>query len=106
MVENIKEEITNGLDTSGINKGDDIIIQEKDITVTITNTDNQKNEMNTKSNTTTIDLGECETKLKKVYNISQNESLYILKMDVKQEGYKIPKIQYEVYYPLIQNCMH
>ena len=100
MVENIKEEITNGLDTSGINKGDDIIIQEKDVTVTITNTDNQKNKMNTKTNTTTIDLGDCEVKLKHHYNIPEKESLYILKMDVKQDGYKIPKIQYEVYYPL------
>ena len=24
-------------------------------------------------------------------------------MDVKQEGYKIPKIQYEVYYPLYKD---
>ena len=33
-------------------------------------------------------------------NISKNESLYILKMEIKQDGYKIPKIQYEVYFPL------
>ena len=49
---------------------------------------------------TTIDLGECENKIKEEYNISKNKSLYILKIDVKQEGYKIPKIAYEVYYPL------
>ena len=100
MVDNIKEEITNGLDTSGIDKGEDIIIQQKDITVTITKSDNQKNQLNIKTNTTNIDLVKCEKKLKEHYNISENESLYILKMDVKQEGYKIPKIQYEVYYPL------
>ena len=52
------------------------------------------------TNTTNIDLGKCETKLKNHYNISENESLYILKIDIKQEGYKIPKMQYEVYYPL------
>ena len=102
MVENIREEITNSLDISVIGGGKDILIQEKDITVTITNSDNQKNQLNTKTNSTSIDLGECETKLKEYYNISKNESLYILKMDVKQEGYKIPKIQYEVYYPLNQ----
>ena len=84
MVENIQEEITNGIDTSGIDKGEDIIIQEKDVTVTITKNNNQKNEMNSKTNTTSIDLGECETKLKNKYNISKNESLYILKMDIKQ----------------------
>ena len=66
----------------------------------VSNFDNQKNQINSKTNYTSIDLGECETKLKKEYNISQTESLYILKMDVKQEGYKIPKIEYEVYYPL------
>ena len=100
MVENIKEEIINGIDTSEIDEGEDLIIQDKDITLTITKTDNQKDQMNTKTNTTSIDLGECETKLKNQYNISENESLYILKMDVNQDGYKIPKIQYEVYYPL------
>ena len=49
---------------------------------------------------TTIDLGECEYKIKDEYNIPKNKSLYILKIDVKQEGLKIPKIEYEVYYPL------
>ena len=100
MVENIREEIVNDLDTSGIDNGKDIIINEKDITITLTKNDNQKNEMNSKTNNTSINLGNCEQKLKNHYNIPENESLYILKMDIKQEGYKIPKIQYEVYYPL------
>ena len=100
MVNDIQKEITNGIDTSTIDKGDDILIEEKDVTVTITKNSNQKNEINTKSNKTSIDLGDCEVKLKERYNIPKNESLYILKMDVKQEGYNIPKIQYEVYYPL------
>ena len=100
MVNDIKEEITNGIDTSTIDKGEDIVIEAKDVTITITKNSNQKNEINTKSNKTSIDLGDCEVKLKERYNIPKNESLYILKMDVKQEGYNIPKIQYEVYYPL------
>ena len=33
--------------------------------------------ISSKTDGASIDLGECETKLKKVYNISQNESLYI-----------------------------
>ena len=78
IVENIRKEMANGFDTSDIDKGEDIIIQEKDITITITRNDNQKNQINSKTNNTSIDLGECETKLKKVYNISQNESLYII----------------------------
>ena len=99
LVENIKEEITNNIDILDIEK-EDIIIEEKDIILTITKNDNQKQEITTKTNTTSIDLGECEKKLKNKYNISENASLYIFKMDVKQDGYQIPKIQYEVYYPL------
>ena len=44
-----------------------------------------------------------ENKIKEEYNIPKNKSLYILKIDVKQEGYQIPKIIYEVYYPLFGN---
>ena len=56
--------------------------------------------MKKKLNISTIDLGECENKIKEEYNIPKNKSLYILKIDVKQDGLKIPKIEYEVYYPL------
>ena len=97
-VENVKEELTKGFDTSDIDKGEDVVINQKGSTITISTSDNQKNDKN--SNTTTIDLGECETKIKEEYNISKNKSLYILKIDVKQEGLKVPKIAYEVYYPL------
>ena len=100
MIANIKKEIINGANITKINEGEDIIIQEFNITVTITNNNNQKKQINSKTNNTIIDFEKCETKLKKHYNISDNESLYILKMDVKQEGYKIPIMQYEAYYPL------
>ena len=69
------------------------------ITYTITTTKNQKNQINT--NTTTIDLGHCETKLKEEYNISMNESLYILKIDILID-YMV-KIEYEVYYNFSSN---
>ena len=59
MVENIRNEITNGIDTSGIDKGNDIMIQEKDITITITKNTNQKKQINSKTNISSIDLGEC-----------------------------------------------
>ena len=80
---------------------EDVIMQQNYSIITITNTEIQKMQKNL--NTTTIDLGECENKLKEAYNISKNASLYILKIDIKQEGYNIPKIEYEVYYPLCQN---
>ena len=31
---------------------------------------------------TSIDLGECETLLRNYYNISNNETLYMKKMDI------------------------
>ena len=40
---------------------------------------------------TSIDLGECEILLRKFYNISLNEIIYIKKIDVNQQGMKIPK---------------
>lgn len=75
-----------------------ILIKQKDSTVTITTTENQKNEE--LINSTTINLGECENKIKEKYGIPSYKSLYILKIDIKQKGLKIPKIVYEVYYPL------
>ena len=98
-INNIREDLTNGFDTSDIDDGGDIVIEEKGTKLTITTTENQKNS-ETNKNATTINLGECETKLKDYYKIPLNKSLYILKLDVLQEGMKIPKIEYEVYYNL------
>ena len=48
------------------------------MTVIITKSDNQKNEINEKTNTTSIDLGECEDKLKEEYHLPDNASFYLL----------------------------
>ena len=48
-------------------------------------------------NETTINLGLCENILKDAYNISYNTSLYLLIIQIKQAGMKIPKVEYEVY---------
>ena len=66
--------------------------------ITLTNTYNQDNNIN--QNSSTIHLGECKGRLIDYYNISKNDSLYILKIDVKEKGMKIPKVEYEVLYPL------
>ena len=50
-----------------------------------------------------IDLCKCENILKDEYNISINNSLYILQYIFEEEGMKIPKIEYEVYFPLYDN---
>lgn len=64
------------LDTSKIDCGKDEVNIIKNISVIMTSTKNQKNKEN--DNNITIDLCECENILKDEYNISKNNSLYIL----------------------------
>ena len=52
---------------------------------------------------TKIDLGECETELRNYYNISDNEILYMKKIDMYQEGLKTIKVEYDVYAKLFGN---
>ena len=82
-------------DTAHLDKGKEEIIETEKIKITFTTTQNQKNNKN--ENITKIDLGECETLLRKFYNLTNNESLYMKKIDVMQEGMKTPKIEYDVY---------
>ena len=99
LVNNIQENIMSGeMDISNITSGEDIVREEKGISFTVTTTENQKTNEN--NNVTTINLGGCENKIKEHYKIPKNETLYIFKIDAIQEGMKIPKIEYEVYYPL------
>ena len=46
-----------------------------------------------------LDLKECDNILKNTYNISKNNSLYIFQLIVEEPGMKIPKVEYEIYYP-------
>ena len=97
--EKIKDLMKKGVDTNSVKNGNDIVINVTPVNYTITNTKNQKN--NDNNNVSTIDLGECEDKLKEEYNISKNNSLYILKVDLIKE--QIHKVEYEVYYPFFPN---
>ena len=91
-----KNQIMSEINKTKLENGNDEEIKEDNIIIALTTTSNQKNNENI--NKTTINLGECEYKLKWYYNISINDSLYIIKIDLKEEGMKIPKIEYEVYY--------
>ena len=73
------------------------------MTITLTTTDNQKYQNSENINTTTIDLGECENLIRQEYNISDEQKLYIKKIDVIQDGLKIPYVQYNVYSKLNGN---
>ena len=103
LINNIKEEITNGgmdeLITNVIqNNKTDLIINEDNTLFQITSTENQKN--NKYNNISSIILGECETILKKIYGINENTPLLIFKIDYYQPNSQIPIIGYEVYHPL------
>ena len=103
IIKNLKEDIIKGnLNTllSDLVNGtkEDLIAEYKDITYQLTTTENQK--FGSYNNISTIDLGECEGKLKEIYGIDHNLSLIILKIDYKMEGLLIPVIGYEVFHPI------
>ena len=81
--------------TSELDKGKDEIIETEKMTITFTTIQNQKNNLN--NNITIIDLGECEILLRNYYNLTNDEILYMKKIEVIQEGMKIPKIEYDIY---------
>ena len=93
VIEDIRKEIAH-LDTSDIDKGKNIIIEQKDSIITISSTEYQKKDNSL--NITEINLYECENKLREYYKIPKNNSLYILQLEVKQPGFKIPKIEYRI----------
>ena len=92
----IQKDLTRGYDLSEVDSGNDVIIERNNSLYIITTTENQKIE----SNRPTISFGKCETNLKNYYNISLEAALYILKIEVYIKGMKIPKIEYELYYPI------
>ena len=94
LIENILKEFNRTEMDSGIDKNKFF----KNMEIILTSTQNQKN--NEEKNNITMLLGQCENILKTKYNVSENDSLYILQIVSKEEGMKIPKIEYEIYYPL------
>ena len=76
----------------------DIEVFDSDIIYQITKTSHQEN--NKYENISVIKLLDCEKRLKFVYNISENMSLIIFKVDLYQKGLLTPQVEYEVYHPL------
>ena len=103
IIKNIKEDLMNGnLDTllEDVVDGSkqDLIATDKDLIYQITTTGNQQNNIYT--NISTVNLGECEQRLKGIYNINDSLSLIILKVDYYMPGLLIPVIGYEIYHPI------
>ena len=97
ILENVESIFTSKYyNTSILESGQDqILIDNEKIKVTLTTTQNQINNIN--DNMTSIYLGHCETLLRNFYNISNDKLLYIKKIDVVQEGMKIPKVEFDIY---------
>jgi len=76
----------------------DFIIEDIDVVYQITSSENQNNyEYN---NISIILLKNCEEKLKNHYEIPEDETLIIFKIDIIKEGLLIPIIEYEIYNPI------
>ena len=88
------DNLTFGLNMSELDSKKEIIFEQNNLKYIISTTDFQKRE----SNKSTIDLGNCEIKLKNNSNIPLEETLYIFKIEFNINGMKIPKTEYEVYY--------
>ena len=91
-------------DTSNIDSGKEEKIETEKMTITFTTTQNQKNNIDD-INTTSIDMGDCEGLIRKYYNLSINETLYIKKIDIVQEGMQISKVGYDVYSKLFGKAL-
>ena len=94
VISQTRNELLNSFDVSVVNGG---IINEDGDNITITRT--QKENMNDDG----IYLGECEDRLKGFYNIPSTESLYVLRIDLKQVGYQGSSLDYEILYPIYDN---
>ena len=84
--------------TKKIDIGHDYFRSEENVVYTLTSTRNQNN--NKYFNVSSIELNECYNRIIKQYGLQNNSNIYILKVDILLPGTKIPKVEYELYYPL------
>ena len=102
IIENFKDDIMNGkmdeILNNITNNKEDFVQKEDDVIYQLTTSENQKN--NSNKNISTLDLGDCEEKLRKIYDINKTYPLIILKIDYYSPDTLIPIIGYEIYHPL------
>ena len=105
LKQNIIDNIRNSMTSESMNellkniteKGEDLYILDEQVKFQITSSSNQNNKEY--EDISTIKLGECENKLKKFYNINEDEDLLIFKADIYYEGLLAPIVVYELYHP-------
>ena len=79
------------------NKKDYFINNNNTEIIHLTSLYNQRN--NEYNNVSKIDIGECEYLLKEIYEIENNETLILFKIDFYIENYSIPITEYEIFHP-------
>ena len=102
LIYSIEKDLTTGELNSLINtllnkNKEDLLVREDGIIYQITSSENQKNK--DYSDISTINLGECEQKLKQYYGISESQSLIILKLDYNVSDIPIPIVEYKIFHP-------
>ena len=109
ILKNIENQIINGsindiLENILNIEKKDLIIKENNTLVEITSSYNQNNKQY--NNISTMDLGVCENILKEKYNITSSESLIILKVELFQQGFYIPIIEYQLFHPITKEKLN
>ena len=79
------------------------LIETENVKIQLTSLEEQK--INNNPNVSSIDLGICEERLKLKENISENDSLIILKMDIKSDDLSTTYVQYEIYNPITKDSV-
>ena len=85
-------------------KGENTVVETENVILQISTLDDQKNNLN--PNVSTIDLGDCERILKSKYNISEKDSLIVLKTDIKSPDLSSTYVQYQIYLQLMFNMKY
>ena len=95
---NIMNDLVSSFNVTSMSDDETILFEEGGTYYEIITTKNKKGNTNTSS----LQLGECEYILKNYYGIDKEAPLYIFKIDANIEGKTGPSIVYKVYYPLIE----
>ena len=74
------------------------LIETENVIFQISTLEVQKNSNN--PNVSSIDLGECEDRLKEQEGLSESDELIVIKTDIKSEDLSSTYVQYEIYNPI------
>ena len=97
IMEKFEQGITSeNFDSTELENGKVAVFQTDKMNITLTTIDNQK-KISKNDTSSRVNIGPCEDILRKVYNISEDKHLIMMKKDVPQEGFDIPKMEYDIY---------